>query len=186
MKHIVIFLLAAILCTISFSCSDQTYAKQLKAEEKLISDYLQREKINVLHSFPAEDAWGAKDYVALENGMYFHLEKPGLPGDSIKQGNTALVRYKSYTLGIPTDSVVMLNTLGTYYPAMFIWGGASVQPCTAWLKAISCMQRSESVGKIIAPSKTGFNSSNASYFGVSDDESGVTPRLYYLILRFQK
>jgi hypothetical protein len=186
MKQIITVLLLVLLCAVSFSCSDQTYAKQLKAEEELIKEYLKRENINVLKSFPAENAWKPNDYVALDNGMYFHLEKVGEEGDSIKAGNLAIVRFKSYTLGIPTDSVDMWSTTGTQNPPTFVWGTTD-KACEAWLTALALMQRQYSEGKIIAPSKTGFDR-NAMYIGwsVSDDESSVTPRLYHLQLRFQK
>ncbi|GHT18942.1 hypothetical protein FACS189429_6100 [Bacteroidia bacterium] len=183
MKQIFTVLFSVALCALVYACSDRTYARELKAEEKLIKEYIQRENINVLKNFPAENNWKPNDYVELEKGMYFHLEKPGIAGDSIKAGNLAIVRYKSYTLSQPTDSVDMWNTTGAITPPSFVWGTTSV--CEAWLTALSLMQRQFSEGKIIAPSKTGFNSSTAvSSWGVSDDETSVTPRLYHLQLRF--
>ena len=186
MKQTVTVLLMILLSAVSFSCTDQTYAKQLKTEEKLINEYLKRENINVLKSFPAENAWKPNDYVALDNGMYFHLEKAGEAGDSIKAGNLAIVRFKSYTLSLPVDSIDMWNTIGTQNPPNFVWGTTD-KACEAWLAALALMQRQYSEGKIIAPSKTGFGI-NAAYlnWSVYDDESSVTPRLYYLQLRFRK
>lgn len=185
MKQIITVLFTAILVTAGYSCTDQTYAKQLKNEEKLIKDYLRRENINVLHSFPAEDAWQPNDYVELDKGMYFHLEKAGAPGDSIKAGNLAIVRYKSYTLSLPTDSVVMWSTTDNTNPVTFVWGTTD-KACEGWLTALALMQRQYSEGKIIVPSKSGF-STQAPYlnWSVSDDESSVTPRLYHLQLRFK-
>jgi len=186
MKQIIIAIFTASLLMAFYSCSSQTYAKQLKAEENLIQEYLQREHINVLHSFPAEDAWQPNDYVALDKGMYFHLEKAGDPGDSIQAGNLAIIRYKSYTLSLPTDSVTMWNTVDSANPITFVWGTTD-KACEGWLTALGLMLRQYSEGKIIVPSKVGF-STQAPYlgWGVSDDETSVTPRLYHLQLRYQK
>lgn len=186
MKKILTVLFSAMLFAVVFSCSEQTYSKQLKVEEKLIKEYIKRNNINVLKSFPAENAWKPNDYVELDDGMYFHLENAGIEGDSIKTGNLAIVRYKSYTLTVPTDSIDMWNTVGMSNPPVFVWGTTD-KACVAWQTALELMQRQNSEGKIIAPSKIGFGT-NAIYlgWGVSDDESTVTPRLYYLQLRFQK
>ncbi|MCL2598001.1 MAG: DUF4827 domain-containing protein [Paludibacter sp.] len=186
MKQIITLICTAILLIVGYSCSQQTYAKQLKAEEQLIQDYIRREHINVLHSFPAEDAWQSNDYVALDKGLYYHLEKAGESGDSIQAGNLAIIRYKSYTLSLPTDSVIMWSTTDSANPVTFVWG-TSDKACEGWLTALALMKRQYSECKIIVPSKIGF-SSQAPYLGwsVSDDESSVTPRLYHLQLRFQK
>ncbi|MDR1652260.1 MAG: DUF4827 domain-containing protein [Prevotellaceae bacterium] len=186
MKQAFAILFAVSIFAGIYSCSDQTYAQQLKAEEKLIAEYIKRANINVLNSLPDENNWKPNDYVKLDNGVYFHLEKPGLAGDSIKSGDIALVRFKSYTLTLPVDSVDMWTTIGSPKPPQFVWGNTG-QVCEAWLTALNIMQRQYSEGKIIAPSKTGFNSQNAiSSWSVFDDESSVTPRLYHLRLQISK
>ncbi|MDR2824564.1 MAG: DUF4827 domain-containing protein [Prevotellaceae bacterium] len=186
MKQVFMVLCVVVLGVVIYSCSDQTYARQLKAEEKLIEEYIRRENINVLKNMPDENSWKPNDYVKLDNGVYFHLEKAGVMNDSIKKGDLALVRFKSYTLGIPASVVDMWSIIGIEQPPQFVWGSAG-QICDAWQSALSIMMRQHSEGKVIAPSKTGFNSSNAvSSWGVSDDESSVTPRLYHLRLQIDR
>jgi hypothetical protein len=177
MKQIFALLLTVILSANFFSCADQTYAKQLKNEEKLIKQFL---KENNKHG----------EYQSLEDGMYFRLLNAGdTQGDSIQAGNLAIIRFKSITLTTPPDTISNWNVIDFPFPPQFVYGTENYA-CEAWLIAIALMKYQNSEAEIIAPSKTGFNSYNHAYamanWGVSDDGQTVTPRRYILILTFEK
>lgn len=177
MKRISNLLFVVFLGSLIFSsCSDtKTYAELLKDEKVLIADYIKNEKINVLHSFPADDAWGANDYVLTSSGLYFHLVSPGTGTDTLELNDVVVPRFVQYTLGEEPDSISNWNTIDFPYPTKFHYG-ALTEVCAAWHEAAGYMKKNESEAKLIVPSKLGFN----------DYMMAVTPLAYDFKIKIRK
>ena len=188
MKKILIAFWGCVFCFAFSSCNDEeTYADQLKREKELISNYIKRNNIKVISTAPSSDtAWETDQYINPEGNMYFNLLKAGTGTDSIEVGDIALVRFKSYTLGETPDSIINWDVI--HYPSVpeFVYGN-SAEACTAWHIALSYMKRMDAEAQVIVPSKMGFTSQTANpYWGVMDDESSSTPRVYILKIKFRK
>lgn len=179
MKRISFLILVPILTAILFtSCSSTpTYAELLSSEKVQIADYIKRENINVLSSFPKDSIWKKNDYVLTSSGLYFHMVSYGILSDSVslEVGNTVVPRYKQYSLAVGSDTISNWSTVDFAYPSTFVYGNYS-QSCVAFQEAASYMNRNESVAKIIVPSKLGFNA----------DMLSVTPYGYDLRIKIQK
>ncbi|MDR1585056.1 MAG: DUF4827 domain-containing protein, partial [Prevotellaceae bacterium] len=63
MKKAFIILVSCVISFAFFSCNDQaTYAENLKAEKKLISDYIKRNNIKILSTpLPSDQVWPSND-----------------------------------------------------------------------------------------------------------------------------
>ena len=158
------------------SCSkDATYAELLNSEKVLIKDYIKRENITVLSSFPKDSIWKDNDYVLTSSGLYFHMTNYGVGTDTLEAGNTVVPRYKQYSLTEVSDTVSNWSTVDFAYPSTFIYKNYS-QSCVAFQEAASYMKRNESEAKIIVTSKLGFNA----------DMLSVTPYGYQLKIKIQK
>ena len=178
MKKIIFVIIVCISAILYCSCSDQTYANLVKQENQLIQDYV--------NTHPG--------FTPLNDGMYFRLLSKGEGetnpnADTIKAGNMAIIRFVAYTLTTPQDSISNWTSTDFQTPPQFVYGSSSL-PCQAWLTAIPLMKYQNSIAEIIAPSRTGFSSYANSYalanWGVADDATTVTPRLYKLKLQFEK
>lgn len=157
MKRIYYVIALTFIGILSFtSCSDKTtYADELKAEKNLIKDYIKRNNIKVLSSFPKDDVWGPNDYVLTSTGLYYHLESKG-DTVTLQTGNLVIPRYIQHTLGIPADTIKNWSTIDSADPDRnFIYGDAS-QSCPAFQETVGYMKNNESVAKIIVHSKIGF------------------------------
>ena len=183
-----ILLIGCIIFLSLSSCNNQeTYAEQLKKEKVLIDSYLKRNHIRVISTAPSSDAaWDESEYINPSGDMYFNLSKAGIGTDSVEVGDKVFVRFKSYTLGENPDSILNWDVIHYSEAPEFIYGNTA-EACIAWHTAISYMKKTDSEAKVIVPSKMGFTSSTANpYWGVLDDESSTTPRVYILQLRFRK
>jgi hypothetical protein len=183
MKQISYLIILAFIASIAFSsCNDTSYANELKQEKILIAEYIKRNNINVLSSFPADKKWGEKDYVLTSSGLYFHLVDSGdiVVGDTVKptlKANDIIVpRYKEYNLYAVADTLTSnWSTLDYPYPNTFKFGDMT-QSCTAFHEAASYMIRNNSRAKLIVKSKIGFQK----YW------TPATPLAYDLKIKVQK
>ncbi len=177
MKKIVYSLLTLMVSALVMSCSSNTYAKALENEKELMADYIEREKINILPEIPEDGVWGEKDYVEIDDYLYFHLSKSGdaTIGDSISLGVSVNLRYRRYTLDVYADTVSYWTTMESANPIEFTYGQSSSNTCSGWLKALPYMKYHNSEAKIICPSKMGF----------SEDQSTVTPYGYDLKIQLK-
>ena len=171
------------------ACSANSYSSDLKAEKKLIADYIAREGINVVYEMPEDGAWGEKDYYQV-NGydyLYFHLTKRGAPYHLNEQGDTirtdsviatenVVMRYRKYTLEINADTADFWTTLNSAYPLEFTYLTDYITAPTAWHVAVGLMKYSDSECKIICPSKLGF----------TEDGNTVTPYGYDLKMKIKR
>ena len=178
MKRISFLILITILSGIIItSCSSTpTYAELLASEKVQIADYIKRDSINVLSSFPKDSIWKDNDYVLTSSGLYFHLLSPGVGTDSVELGNTVVPRYKQYTLTAVSDTISNWSTMDSPYPKDFTYGLTSATSCVAFQEAATYMKHNESEAKIIVPSKLGFYA----------DMLSVTPYGYDIKIQFRK
>lgn len=189
MKRIFIGCVLLATCGLFAACTANSYSSDLKAEKKLIADYIAREKINVVYELPDDDKWGEKDYYQV-NGydyLYFHLVKRGEPyhlnqhGDTVRTDSVlatekVVMRYRKYTLEINADTADFWTTLNSAYPLEFTYLTDYTTAPTAWHVAVGLMKYSDSECKIICPSKLGF----------TDDGNTVTPYGYDLKMKIKR
>ncbi len=190
MRKFIIFSIVGILAGILAGCSNNTYSSDLKAEKKLIEDYIARQGIHVIYDLPADSVeWPEKDYYQV-NGydyLYFHLTHRGSPfhindkGDTIRTDSviateTVVMRYKKYTLTVNADTADYWTTLNSAYPLEFTYLTDYTTAPVAWHVAVGLMKYSDSECKIICPSKRGF----------TEDGNTVTPYGYDLKMKIKR
>lgn len=190
MKHVYIWCVLLLGGCIFASCSSNSYSSDLKAEKKLIADYIAREGIHVIYELPKNDAdWGEKDYYQV-NGhdyLYFHLTHRGSPyhvneaGDTIRTDSiiateTVVMRFKKYTLTLNADTADYWTTLDSAYPLEFTYLTDYTTAPQAWHIAVGLMKYSDSECKIICPSKLGF----------TEDGNKVIPYGYDLKMKIKR
>jgi len=177
MKQISYLIILAFCTTFLLtSCNDTTYAKELENEQTLIKEFIARNNIKVLSSFPVDNVWGENDYVLTSSGLYFHLSNPGEGSDSLEINNKVIPRYIEYTLTEVADTVSHYSILDDNgYTLDFNYGDLN-QMCTAFHEAAKYMKRNNSEAKIIVHSKIGFK----------DKWSPATPMGYDLTIKIQK
>ena len=172
------YLIILVFCSLFLitSCNDTTYAKELKLEQNLISDFIARNNINVLSSFPTDKVWGVNDYVLTSSGLYFHLSNAGEGADTLEFNNTIVPRYIEYTLTEASDTTRHTSILDDGgYTLDFTYGDLT-QMCTAFHEAAKYMKYNNSEAKIIVHSKIGFK----------DNWSPATPMGYDLKIKIEK
>ncbi|MCQ2334688.1 MAG: DUF4827 domain-containing protein [Paludibacteraceae bacterium] len=153
------------------------YANSLKAEKKLIDTYIRINNIRVLPlaDEPEYSAWGETDYIEVGDYCYFHLTAMGdTTTEAIQSKDHVNVRYRQYSLTENPDTISYWNTNELPYPIEFQYNVASSNACEAWHLALKHMKYSGAEGRIICPSKKGFNSSD------------VTPYVYDLKMQIKR
>ena len=166
---IVLFIVAAV------SCDNKTisYADQLKDQEKLIEDFINREGIVVLNKFPFDSVFADNEYVLTESGLYFNLVKKGV-GDTLRNGDEVQIRYKQKLL---TENAILeeyWTTQDAPYPTSLKYN--IDLESIGWNEAIGYMKRSGSHCKIIVPAALGFSAA----------QNSVTPYFFELNIKFHK
>ena len=171
------------------SCQGNTYAKQLTEEKKLISNFIEREGLNILREEPDSNyVWGEKDYyqVVGYDNLYFHLIKRGA-NCYIEDNDTTwfqpaiatetiVMRYKRFTLSVPSDTASYWSTLDTPYPVEFKYLTDYINAPVGWHAAVTLMKYGDSECQIICPSKLGF----------TEDGNTVTPYGYILKMKIKR
>ena len=187
MKTFYICIASLILFSLALSsCTDTvTYANQVEAENTLISDYLKRNQINVITTFPKEISYWStaghdKDYYRSASGLYFRLTKGGggAAGDTIKSRDLIITRFEAYSLtAVPDTTLSNLSTSAFPNPPSFLFGSGDYRGvCVAFNEAASYMKRNDSEARIIVPSKIGF----------AADAQSIKPMSYLLRIKFQR
>ena len=177
-----LFFLVFLASIFASSCSStKTYSQLLNDEKDLMDGFIKRNNILVVSGTPDKyTIWqknGQDIYLLTPNGLYFHMINTGdtVPNDTLEYRNTVVPRFKQYTLGLPSDTISNWTTIDFPYPSDFIYGDLT-QSCKAFQEAASYLKRNNSEGKLIVPSKLGFNA----------DMMSVTPYGYDLKIKFQK
>lgn len=186
MKRIFLFGMIGLLL-ITTGCNNNTYSRLRDQEDKLIANYISRNKLEIVNEEPAIDhTWGPKEFYKVKgvDNFYFHLITRGdsVQIDSISATETDTVdleiirndviiaRYKRWELTENADTLSYWTTLEQAYPYEFHYLNTSECECSAWHLAVSLMKYPNSVCEIIVPSKLGF----------SNEQSTVTPYVYLL------
>ena len=165
-------LLGAVACT-----SETAYSTQLKNEKKLIADYIKRNNITIIYEEPAYDQWKPNEYLEVDDYCYFNLTQMGdTATDSLEIGDNVAIRYRKYTLKINSDTISYWTTMDASSPIEFQYGTSTGNTCTGWNYALKYMKYTGAQGKLICPSKLGFN----------EDGSSVTPYGYDLRFRIRR
>lgn len=157
MKQFVLLISIAALSIFTMSsCSDTTYAQELKQEQTLIKEYIKRNNIRVISSLPAKGAtWGVNDYYLSSTGLYFHLSNAGTGTDTLELNNTVIPLYLQISLNEHPDTISNWSTVDKPYPDSFIFGNTS-ETSSAFQEAASYMKYNDSESRIIVPSKINF------------------------------
>ncbi|MCR4663986.1 MAG: DUF4827 domain-containing protein [Paludibacteraceae bacterium] len=173
MKKAVILLAA--IAVIAAGCTTNTYSKLRTKEKNLIDSYISRQGIHVVKSMPdvqQGEKWNEKDYLALEeyDQLYFHLVSAVDTTRELAAGDKVNIRFRKYSLDVYADTISYWTTDDAGEPIQMTIGSTSgTYNCTGWQAAILAMKQ-EGECKIICPS----------VYGVSDDNSTVTPYCYDL------
>jgi len=183
MKRISYLLLLTILASLVISsCSNtKTYAEQLNDEKILIADYIKRNNIQIVTTYPADSVWTKNGndiyYISPASGLYIHMVNYGdmTSKDTLLLKDVVVPRYKQYTLGLVSDTISNWSTIDFPYPSTFVYGDLT-QSCKAFQEAASYLKRNETEAKLIVPSKLGF----------TDNLTSVTPMGYDLKIKIQK
>ena len=176
-----LFFLIFLVSVFASSCSNtKTYAQLLDEEKSLIDGYIKRNNILVVTTFPTDTPWvkdGRDIYALTSSGLYFHMINPGdlTSNDTLELKNTVVPRFKQYTLGVVSDTISNWSTIDYPYPSDFVYGDLT-QSCKAFQEAAFYLKRNNSEGKLIVPSKIGFNT----------DMMSVTPQGFDLKIQIQK
>ena len=176
MKKIVGLVMLSWVILSAVSCREQTtYAEELKAEQRLIDDFIKRNNIHVLHSWPSDSVFMENEYVLLDNGIYFQLQDKGTGVDTARYGkDLILVRYLRYSLNEYADTT---NYMQLDYSVSFKFGDYNDQSaCAAFHEAVYYMKRTNAQARMIVPSKMGFSS----------DMRPATPYGYDLKIRIKR
>ena len=158
--------LSALLLSIVFilvGCNNNTYSDDLKEEQKLIENFIQRQGIQVVteeHKEWKENVyWKLPDY----DNYYFHLVNPGDTASAeLEAKDKVLLRYRQYTLEAYADTISNWTTLDNPNPVELQYMVSSSSSCTGWQIALQYMKHSDAECKIICPSKLGFSDQNSS------------------------
>lgn len=159
------FTISALLLSIAFvliGCNNNTYSDDLKEEQKLIENFIQRQGIQVVTEEPEE--WGDNVYWKLPDydNYYFHLVQRGdTTSAELEAKDKVLLRYRQYTLDAYADTISYWTTLDSPNPVELQYMVSSQASCTGWQLALQYMKYSGAECKIICPSKLGFTDQNS-------------------------
>ena len=169
--------LCLLLLIVAGCKNNNVYKDLLKQEEKLIEEFIKRNKIQVVKEQP--EVWGENVYwkVPDYDDFYFHLVAQGdTTQPEVKENDIVLVRLKQYGLEAYTDTISCWTTLDSPEPIKLQYLVASENSCTGWQLAIKYMKYTGAECKIICPSKLGFEEANSS----------VTPYGYDLKIKIKR
>ena len=161
MKNISIWMLIMSFIILT-GCNENTYSDDLKEEQKLIENFIQRQGIQVVTEEPTE--WKENVYWKLPDydNYYFHLVNAGdTTSAELEAKDIVFLRYRQYTLNAYADTVSCWTTLDTPNPVELQYKVTSSASCTGWQIALQHMKHSGAECKIICPSKLGFSEQNS-------------------------
>lgn len=179
MKKIVFMMLIGV-SLLAAGCASNAYSNQRRQEDKLIANYLSRNKLIILKDLPPENyEWGEKEYYQIPgvDDLYFHLINRGdTSGYSVVTNDLIIARYKKFALTENADTLSYWTTLDQAYPMEFHLDNINECEAAGWHRAIRLMKYSDAIAEIIVPSKQGF----------IDDQTSVTPYVYILKIKIKQ
>ena len=169
MKNISIWMLIMSFIILT-GCNENTYSDDLKEEQKLIENFIQRQGIQVVTEEPTE--WKENVYWKLPDydNYYFHLVNAGdTTSAELEAKDIVFLRYRQYTLNAYADTVSCWTTLDTPNPVELQYKVTSSASCAGWQIALQHMKHSGAECKIICPSKLGFSEQNSQVIPYGSD-----------------
>ncbi len=161
-------------------CASNAYSNQRRQEDKLIANYISRNKLTIITDYPPSNyQWGEKEYYQIPgvDDLYFRLiERGDTTGDEAMLNDVIIARYKKFALTENADTLSYWTTLDQAYPMEFHLGNTSECEAEGWHRAIRLMKYSGSQCEIIVPSKQGF----------VEDQTSVTPYVYILKIKIKQ
>lgn len=158
-------LAAATICFGSCTKSTTSYANELKAEKKLIEQYIKRNNITIIHEEPAYDQWKPNEYLEIADYCYFNLTQMGdTTSDELTTSDKFNLRYRQYELTENADTISYWNTNESAYPMQFTLSTLYSTSEGLYLAAVK-MKYTGAEGKLICPSKLGQTSSVVTPYG---------------------
>ena len=163
MKKISISALMMSIVFIVMGCNNNTYSDDLKEEQTLIENFIQRQGIQVVTEEPKE--WGENVYWKLPDydNYYFHLVNAGdTTSAELEAKDKVNLRYRQYTLEAYADTISCWTTQDAPEPVALQYMVSTSNTCSGWQIALQHMKHSGAECKIICPSKLGFTEQNSS------------------------
>lgn len=158
-------LATAAICLGSCNRSATSYATELKAEKKLIEQYIKHNNITIIHEEPAYDQWKPNEYLELGDYCYFNLTLPGdTTTDELSTYDQFNLRYRKYELVEGADTISYWNTNEAAYPAQFTLSTLYGTSEGLYLAAKK-LKYTGAEGKLICPSKLGESSKVVTPYG---------------------
>ena len=152
------FFAAAMITLGSCQNATRTYAKELKAEKKLIEQFVERNNITIIYEEPEYDQWKENEYLELEEYCYFHLTTPGdTTKPALETNDRFNLRYRQYTLTEEADTLSYWNTNESAYPMEYNLVEL-YSYCEGLYWAVQKLKYTGAEGKLICPSRYGSNS----------------------------
>lgn len=168
MKKTILYLAAAaaiITCLGSCKRSATSYATQLKAEKKLIEQYIKKNNITIIHEEPAYDQWKPGEYLELADYCYFCLTQMGdTTSDELGRYDQFNLRYRKYELTTDADTISFWNTNESAYPEQYTLS-TLYSKSEAMYYAVQKLKYTGAEGKLICPSKLGEKASIVTPYG---------------------
>ena len=157
--------LALIAIFVLISCeSSQNYSVQLENQRKQIREYIERNGISLIETYPADSVFKSNEYLWMgQDSIIFRLAKKGV-GDAVKPGDHITVRWVQYSIDGNGDSVSYWTTGDVDYPLELVFDPdpnsatnlrRSNTNSIGWQSAIRLMQRSDAIAEFIVPSPIG-------------------------------
>ena len=154
----------------SVSCErSSNYSQLLKAEQRLIDDYLAREGYTLLDEFPEDTVFREREMYHFPDGIYIQILEKGT-GDTLRRGDDIILRYRQMTLDEYALVEDYWSTLDRPYPNEIVMGDLT-NSCEGWQAAFDVMKRSGAHANVIVPSQLG------------RDNMNVVPYLYEMKIR---
>lgn len=156
---------ACAICIGSCTKTSTSYANELKAEKKLINQYIERNGITIIYEEPEYGQWKENEYLELADYCYFNLTKMGdTTTNEITTTDQFNLRYRMYTLEQDADTISAWNTNESAYPSQY--NLSSLYSTSQGLySAVKKMKYTGAEGKLICPSKLGTNASVVTPYG---------------------
>lgn len=168
MKKTILYLAAAAAITICLgSCnrSASSYATQLKAEKKLIEQYIKNNNITIIYEEPAYNQWKPGEYLELGDYCYFCLTQMGdTTSEELSKYDQFNLRYRKYELTADADTISMWNTNESAYPDRYTLSQLYSRSEAMYYAAMK-LKYTGAEGKLICPSKLGENASIVTPYG---------------------
>ena len=175
----ILFLVLIAMSLIIAGCASNAYSSQRRQEDRLIENYISRNKLNILKTLPPDDyVWGEKDYYQIPgvDDLYFRLVARGdTSGYKVVSNDLIVARYKKFALTENADTLSYWTTLNQPHPMEFHLDNLTECEAEGWHRAIKLMKYSDSQCELIVPSKQGF----------VEDQTSVTPYVYILKIKIK-